>query len=175
MCSLHFTRYTHTHTHTHLNISSPPHYACVRKWLAWFTDIINKKTIKNQSKRNHDHQSQVYYYQSVLKIPIRIFLETMKNIYNSVPGPMENTGFLLSIIIVGSGCSRRPRETHLFTALPKHAQWGCMRGLPARLYSSSWSRTVSLSVNDLSSCLEHVWILIGWGGVELEGGESAWI
>ena len=74
-----------------------------------------------------------------------------------------------SLLKLGCGC--RPRETHLFTALPKHAQWGCMRGLPARLDCSSWSGPVSLSVNDLSSCLEHVWILIGWGGVELEGGE----
>jgi hypothetical protein len=72
----------------------------------------------------------------------------------------------------GNGCGCRPRETHLFTALPEHAQWGCMCGLPVRLDSSSWSRPVSLSVNDLSTCLERVWILIGWGRVELEGGKS---
>jgi hypothetical protein len=58
----------------------------------------------------------------------------------------------------------------IVTALPEHAQWGCMRGLPARLDSSLWSGPVSLSVTDLSSCLERVWILIGWGGLELVEG-----
>jgi hypothetical protein len=55
----------------------------------------------------------------------------------------------------GSRCSRRSHETHLFLGLPEHAQWGCMRGLPARLDCSSWWWPVSLSVNDLSSCLER--------------------
>ena len=50
----------------------------------------------------------------------------------------------------------------LFTALPEHAQCGCMRGLPARLDYSLWSGPVSRPE------LERVWILIGWGGVELD-------
>jgi hypothetical protein len=74
----------------------------------------------------------------------------------------------------GSRCGHGPRETHLFTALPEHAQWGCMRGLPARLHCSLWSGTVSLSVNDLSTCLERVWILIGWDGMRWGGARRRW-
>ena len=59
----------------------------------------------------------------------------------------------------GSGCGRMGQ---VFTALPEHAQWGCMRGLPARLDYSLWSGPVSRPE------LERVWILIGWGGVELD-------
>jgi hypothetical protein len=51
----------------------------------------------------------------------------------------------------------RPREPHTFTALPEHAQWSCMRKLPAKLDYFSWSRSVSLSVTDLSLCPIHAW------------------
>ena len=71
-----------------------------------------------------------------------------------------------SVKIAGSGCGRRPHETHLLSALPEHAQCKSMRGLPAMLDCSLWSRPVSLSVTDLSLCLERVWILIGLGGLE---------
>jgi hypothetical protein len=49
----------------------------------------------------------------------------------------------------------------------------CLLPCPSMLSDYSlWSRPISLSMNHLSSCLECVWILIGWGGVELEGEES---
>jgi hypothetical protein len=63
-------------------------------------------------------------------------------------------------------CGKQVRPHGPRCLLPEHAQWGCMHGLPARLDCSSWSGPVSLSVTDLSSCLECVWILIGWGGVQ---------
>jgi hypothetical protein len=60
----------------------------------------------------------------------------------------------------------------MFTALPEHVQLGCMHGLSAKLDCSLLSGPVRLLVTYLSFCLERVWILIAWGGVEPD--EVSW-
>ena len=49
-------------------------------------------------------------------------------------------------------------EHHMFTALPEHVRWNCLHKLPAKLDYSLWSGSVSLSVTNLSSCLERLWL-----------------
>jgi hypothetical protein len=70
---------------------------------------------------------------------------------------------------VGSGCGYMGQDGALAHC---HAPWNlhvyCLAWACAvkKHAYCSWSGSVSLSVTDLSSCLERVRFLIGWGGVE---------
>jgi hypothetical protein len=57
----------------------------------------------------------------------------------------------------------RPRETHMFTALPEHVQWNCMCKLPTKLDLSSylwptWARAWSVCDYDWMR-----WCGVRWG------------
>lgn len=70
---------------------------------------------------------------------------------------------------MGSGCGYMGQDGALAHC---HAPWNlhvyCLAWACAvkKHAYCSWSGSVSLSVTDLSSCLERVRFLIGWGGVE---------